>query len=717
MKKHILAVLLTVICLVLVLSLASCGGTKDSGKNSNSDTDTNTETGTNTATDTETDTATDTETNTETETDTNTDTGCVEHDFSEWTTVTEATCAAAGLEKSVCSVCGEESEREIPKTQNHSWSDWTTTGGCASDGENTRSCSVCGATESKPIEGHPWTEWGYDVAGEPFVQEPTCKSEGYEGRMCSNCGLEDTRPISKLSHQWGDWIAEGDCVNGATRTRACISCGEGQSETIPAGEHANIVYEGAKAPTATEDGSTGTKICKSCGETLALAKVLRIMNVSSEATVTSNASHWQVVGNGGWAPNTLPYLIDGKYNTGTPSCANTNGTQWFMLTFENAIDLNNIVIVCNGSGNVGALGDKNDTNCNTDVTVIFLDENGEILSSETKNTADVTSITFENNTESNVKQIQVSYPNISYKADILYIWEIEVYAIKELTPCEVTGSHTWGDWVKESDAYCTQEGLVNGKNIRTCSACGEVEEEVVEATHEFGEWVTSDVECLVGGTKTRECEKCHLVETEVVEQGGHIDVVIEGAIEPTFEAEGSTGKTVCKACGATIEDAKTISKLVYVEDGGTVTTSSTFWASSKAYDLQKIIDGNRETGLCSTSNSDDGGKITDTITFKEANNVREVVLVVNGKGSTTEGKSYSEVTNKNYVISFVLYDVDGNVVFTSEKYQTLDQVEITVDVDLPDEVMVKSMSILRETGYVNDTYLWEVEVIGGGVIQ
>ena len=69
------------------------------------------------------------------------------------------------------------------------------------------------------------------------------------------------------------------------------------------------------------------------------------------------------------------------------------------------------------------------------------------------------------------------------------------------------------------------------------------------------------------------CSVCGYVESQTVEAGGHMDPKREGAKEPTFEEDGSTGALVCSKCGATIEEAKVISKLVNAAAGATVTVA------------------------------------------------------------------------------------------------------------------------------------------------
>lgn len=706
MKKRIFAVLMTLLCVSLVFALASCGG---------GETDEQTE--------------------------------CTEHTFGEWKTEVFGTCGQETVKVRECSVCGFEEEDVI--VEDHQWTEWevVTELTCTQHGLKTRTCTKCdwfekdekeaqghvwGTEPSKTIqegdcttdgiyeykcencdetkeetvkaEDHTWSEWGTDLVGDPFIKEATCEEAGYIGRECTVCGEQEYEDTEKLPHEWNDWVVVGSCAEGATRTRTCANCDEEEEETTAPGEHANIIYEGAKAPTLEEDGSTGVKKCLACGETLAPAKTIRYSNIAKEATVSTNATCWITL-------QGLGALVDGNREIGTGASYNEGN---FNYVFAYSADkfVNKLVIVVNGKGST-----RNDyanvpevTNHDFKVTVSMTNKAGEVVFQQAYQTKDLTELVIE--PEADVCEITINV-KCDWKTERV-IWEVEVFATSILSACDVAGAHTWGDWGTVNAPVCNNDGtLVNGLEKRTCSVCGDVEENVIVASHTFGEWDESQIACLTGGTKTRECSVCGYVESQTVTAGGHVETEIQGAKEPTFEEDGSTGAVVCTKCGATVEEAKVISKYVNVALGGKVTTDSTFWASTES-NIQKLIDGNRETGVCSSSAN---REINDTITLAEASKLKQVILVVNGKGSTTEGKNYTETTNRNYTISFVLYDESGNKVFESQQYQTADLTEIVVDIDLPEGKTVKSMTIKRHVwAYENNNYLWEVEMIAGGEV-
>lgn len=78
---------------------------------------------------------------------------CTEHQWSEWFTITEPTCADPGLAQRTCSVCHDTEESEIPKTDRHTWDDWETEkrATALSTGTKIRECLYCDKTETKVI--------------------------------------------------------------------------------------------------------------------------------------------------------------------------------------------------------------------------------------------------------------------------------------------------------------------------------------------------------------------------------------------------------------------------------------------------------------------------------------------------------------------------------------------------------------------------------------
>lgn len=750
MKNKLLVILALILCFSMIFVLASCGGddtdtdTTQNTNNQNKPEDDDETKDSEKESEVESEKESETESDTESETDSDDENECV-HAETESVVLAELTCDQNGITITKCKACGKELKRDEFIAEGHKWSQWEEIQklDCENDGIKKRSCNVCGKSETETTEtkghipgewdvtdatctepgskiqscetcgteldsrtipalGHDWTEWGLGFDDEVLQKESTCTEQGYIGRVCLECGDEETEYSELLPHEYKFDIPAGvTCTTGGEITKGCENCDLSEKITLNPGEHLNVVVEGAKAPTYTEDGSTGIKKCEACGTIISSAKVLRYVNVALDAIPTS--SSWAIVAN---------YLNDGDMNTGVTGYGNATRDTTQTLTWETAVGLDVFILYFSGDGtgkNIGSTfsGQLANTNPSTTLTVIFYDADGLEIKRDVINTADLTeyTITFEETAE--VSKVDIINLHNWDSSLCVNIWEAVAYSLKEYSVCDANGGHDWETTRVEPD--CEQEK--DGLETKVCKVCGETEENIVKFEHDWSDWNLAGFNCISGGTKTRECQACGKTDSETVPAGDHLNVELQGVKAPTLEEEGYTGDKVCTACGAVAEVGTAIPKLANVALGGTVTTDSTFWASTSG-NIQKIIDGNRETGVCSNSGA---RSITDTITFKEASVVNQVILVVNGKGSTTEGSNYQDVTNKDYTISFVLYDESGNAIYTSEKYSTLDQVEIVVDIALEEGVMVGSMSITREKmAYENNLYLWEVEVIGPG---
>jgi len=111
--------------------------------------------------------------------DDKTETSC-SHSYSDWTTKTEATCAAAKVEKRVCSLCNnEETRNEGEPLGTHSYSSWTTKteATCIAAKVEKRICAICELEETQNI-GDP-----LDTAHNYSISEIT---EGVTAKTCNN---------------------------------------------------------------------------------------------------------------------------------------------------------------------------------------------------------------------------------------------------------------------------------------------------------------------------------------------------------------------------------------------------------------------------------------------------------------------------------------------------------------------------------------------------
>ena len=589
----------------------------------------------------------------------------------------------------------------------HTWSDWEDIDyvDCETAYTQKRVCSVCEKEETKAAEakGHTWTEWGFDIAGDPFVNEPTCSESGYIGRMCTECGAEETEDQGKLEHEWTAWEAEGDCRNGGERTRSCGVCGESETETIEAGNHINIVYEGAKLPTKEEDGSTGVKKCLACSTTLAGAKVLRIENIAKGGTVTTNPDYWALT------EAFLNSLVDGNRETGictSPKVTSTKNT----ITFAKAGNVYEIVLVVNGKGSTSDGGKYTETT-NNDYTISFIlyDENDEVIfRSEQYQTLDKTEIvvSIELPEGTKAKSISITRSKQAYIHEN-YLWEVEAFVLNEYSACDANG-HDWSDWDTQ-EPVCSQTGLTDGYRSRRCDVCGELQEEVLVASHSFGDWNMTGINCSIGGTKTRVCEDCGKTESETVPAGDHLNIVLQDAILPTLEADGYTGNYVCTACGTTTLVGSTIPKIV--NHASSATASSDAWVVTGSF----INDGKMDTGATGYGNAK--RDVTHTLTWASAVEFDTFKLYFNGE---TTGKKlggnidnnfpdqYNNV-NTNTTLTVKFYGADGTTVVKEEVINTVDLREYTITFESAQQITKVEIVNYQGWNIERAVNIWEVQ--------
>ena len=113
--------------------------------------------------------------------------------------------------------------------------------------------------------------------------------------------------------------------------------------------------------------------------------------------------------------------------------------------------------------------------------------------------------------------------------------------------------HTYSDWNILTEPTCTAEG----ERERTCSVCGHVNKESIEAKgHDWYADYKTDIEatCIGAGEKSIHCRVCGIKDADsivTIEPLGH--VYAETIVEPTCSQKGYT-LHVCGRCGDTYKD-------------------------------------------------------------------------------------------------------------------------------------------------------------------
>ena len=99
----------------------------------------------------------------------------------------------------------------------------------------------------------------------------------------------------------------------------------------------------------------------------------------------------------------------------------------------------------------------------------------------------------------------------------------------------------------------------------TCflTACNENNNEV--CSHSYSEWnIVDEATCLEDGLKSHTCSKCGEVETQIVEALGHMEVV-DARVEPTCISTGLTEGKHCSSCNTVLINQETLGKLEHIE--------------------------------------------------------------------------------------------------------------------------------------------------------
>jgi hypothetical protein len=171
-----------------------------------------------------------------------------------------ATCTEAGKTLSICSVCGESKEEEIPALGHTYGEGVVTEPTCTEAGCTTYTCSVCGNVKTE--EGAAAT--GHEYTSEVVVAA-TCANGGVDGKIlytCSKCGDLYTETVKAPEHTIviDEAVEPQVGVAGKTAGSHCSVCNEvieAQTE-IPAIEKNEYVVELDNVTKGTETSGTGS---------------------------------------------------------------------------------------------------------------------------------------------------------------------------------------------------------------------------------------------------------------------------------------------------------------------------------------------------------------------------------------------------------------------------------------------------------------------------
>ena len=143
----------------------------------------------------------------------------------------------------------------------------------------------------------------------------------------------------------------------------------------------------------------------------------------------------------------------------------------------------------------------------------------------------------------------------------------------------VTVDHVYNEVIVR-DATCMEEG----EKTAICSVCGIKQEGSTKAipklNHVWNTDYTIDKEasCTEKGEKSLHCSVCDEIKEDSVQsipETGHQNTELRNKKEATCTAEGYTGDTYCKDCGAKLQTGKAIAKKAHTWDAGKITQEAT----------------------------------------------------------------------------------------------------------------------------------------------
>lgn len=423
-----------------------------------------------------------------------------------WVVTKEPACTVAGEKSFVCAVCGEVMETAEVDAKGHGKSSWVIVKQptCVEAGLEERSCDDCGAMlESRAIasKGHTPGSWVGTTAA-------TCGAPGMEELHCVSCNeILSTREVPATGHNYKSESTSATCTTSGKTTYVCINCGDKYETEIPATGHVEGVYEIAKQPTCTEEG-TRVKKCTVCGEVL----------LTESIPATGHTP-------GAWV------------GTSSATCGNP-GTE------EQRCKICDVVI---GTREVSAVGHSY-----TEVVIpATCTEGGKTIhtcercgDSYEDNIVPATGHNWTTNTVSSTCQTQG-------------------YTEKECTVCHKTtdktvlelADHTPGEWVVTKEANC----IVEGQKTRSCTVCGKtLDTETIPAdgNHDWQVNKTVPPTACSTGCTTYRCTRCGVNEIrDTVPSGGK-------SCDYDWDSRKDLGDGTylvrCKVCGGmdTITEAK-----------------------------------------------------------------------------------------------------------------------------------------------------------------
>lgn len=158
-----------------------------------------------------------------------------------------------GEREFVCIYCGDTYTEVLPKT-GHEYGEYQTEkeATCAKEGLRYRSCIECGQMDYQVIpflEEHDFSEWD-------IISQGSCEEPQQRQRICLQCGqVEEVEVEAAQKHDYEETLHPATCQAAGERVYSCKRCGDSYvAETFLALGHKYLAETIEREPTVTEEG-------------------------------------------------------------------------------------------------------------------------------------------------------------------------------------------------------------------------------------------------------------------------------------------------------------------------------------------------------------------------------------------------------------------------------------------------------------------------------
>ncbi len=452
---------------------------------------------------------------------------------------------------------------------------------------------------------HTWSAWKTKT-------EAGCETAGEKVRTCS-CGQSESQTIAPLGHNMSSWATRkaATCTENGVNYRTCSRCGKEETQTVAATGH---TY-GSPFYTWSDDNAecTAERVCAKCS-TSEKETVKTTYSIKKQAAVGTP-------GQGAYTAKFTKWPFTEQVRTVEIPALNSS---WSSPEYQWSADFSS----CTASRKEANTGNVETEKAISEYAV-------QVPASCLKKGTAVYTVKFSNSAfaaQSHTVEVEATgHDWTPWTDDVAAGCETEGREIRTCSRCGETEvrlsdalGHSWGGWTVDTKPGCETAG----QYVRSCFRCGKKDYVPIEATgHNWGAW-KSDTEpgCETAGKNVRICENCGKKEYQDIPARGHDWGEWKVTQNPTIDKEGEQ-ECKCSRCGKTrtqsIPVLTSYVLSVSANEGGTVSPSGEI----------RVAAGSSQR-----------------ITFAPNNGYRIVSVLVDGSAVTYDnGITVSDVQNNHTV--------------------------------------------------------------------